>query len=76
MPNTHVPAWQRETMDVLVLVRGLTADFAATGAMTLSNCPYGFFGGIEGLLDWQVNQRTASRTLKWPTEDVVPLGTS
>jgi len=61
-------------MDVLVIVRGLTAGLAATGVMTLLELPVRFRWGIEGLLDWQVNQRMASRILKRPADAVVLPG--
>ncbi len=61
-------------MDVLVIVRGLTAGLAATGAMTLLELPVRFRWGIEGLLDWQVNQRMASRILKRPADAVILPG--
>ncbi|HEX9340788.1 MAG TPA: hypothetical protein VF992_06420 [Thermoplasmata archaeon] len=61
-------------MDVLVIVRGLAAGLAATGAMTLVELPVRFRWGIEGLLDWQVNQRMASRILRRPADAVLLPG--
>jgi len=61
-------------MDGIMIVRGLSAGLAATGAMTLVELPVRFRWGIEGLLDWQVNQRMASRILKRPADALLLLG--
>jgi hypothetical protein len=61
-------------MDLLTLGRGVTAGLVATGVMTLVELPARSRWGLQGLLDWQVNQRTAARILHRPVDSVAVPG--
>ena len=61
-------------MDTLIVVRGLLAGLAATGAMTLAESIARTRWGLEALLDWQENQTVAGHLLKQPMETVVLPG--
>ena len=61
-------------MDPATVVRGLVAGLAATGVMTLVELAARSYGGLEALLDWQVNQVTAARILKRRADELVLAG--
>ena len=63
-----------ESIDSLLILRGLAAGLVATGAMVPIELAARSRWGLESLLDWQINQAMVARLTRRPPKDVVLAG--
>ncbi len=61
-------------MDVVTLLRAMAAGLAGTAVMTIIELAARSQWGLEGLLDWQINQATLGRIAGRPAEILVLPG--